>query len=336
MCTGFLCPNFNFVHHKPIIMSNNHIFRRISPAIRIAAVFFLLSSVTQGGELAIVPSCSTDATGSTSCNIGINPIPTLGLTLDGGYQWLTQETVTYTVFGLPIIEQTEVFTATETNFLDVTTITATDTAGVTVTNIETLYVSFITATPSANGVPAAAVVAGVVIAPALIASLQTIADTAAGKTLQQITDEITAAFALKKATIASWDAQTLAHYLFYAVGGAAAVGGIVVALKPVTIVPFWTATTISMNGPSFTTTSSSSTSSPQESGTAAPVGVSSTEPVYTAIMKYPYTAWQAILAIPPPTAIFPASPSSIPTASCHASNIGIDPGIANELALFFL
>ncbi len=315
-------------------MFNNHVSRGASPSIQILAVFSLLSSVTLGGELAIVPSCSTNAAGSTSCNIGINPVPTLGPILDGGYQWLTQETVTHTVFGLPIVEPTEVFTATETNFLDVTTRTTTDTAGVTVTNIETQYVSFITATPSANGVAAAAVIAGVVIAPALIASLQTIADTAASKTLQQITGEITAAFGLKKATISSGDAQTLAKYISLAVGGVG-IAGVVFPLKPVTIAPFWTATMMPTSELSFTTTSSSSTSSPQERGTAAPVSLSSAEPVYTAIMKYPYKAWQSILAISVPTATFPTSPSSMPTASCHATNLGIDPGVANEMAKFF-
>jgi hypothetical protein len=74
-------------------------------------------------------------------------------------------------------------TTTETNFLDIASITTTDSARAMVTNIESQYVSFITGTLSDNGVPAATVAAGVIICPALIVSLQANTDAAAGKTL---------------------------------------------------------------------------------------------------------------------------------------------------------
>jgi len=199
-------------------------------------------------ELAVVPSCSTDAAGSTSCNIGIDPITTLGPILDEGYQWLTQETVIVTVLGIPIIESTAVFTATETNFLDIASITTTNLVGATTTSIETQYVSFITATPSVNGVAAAAVIAGVVIAPALVASPQAIADASAGKTLQQISDEITAAFGITKPTLSQGTVEVLAKFMFAALGGA----GVGVGLGNINIGPLWTGPTIPANEPSLT------------------------------------------------------------------------------------
>jgi hypothetical protein len=198
-------------------------------------------------ELAVVPSCSTDAAGSTSCNIGIDPITTLGPILDEGYQWLTQETVIVTVLGIPIIESTAVFTATETNFLDIASITTTNLVGATTTSIETQYVSFITATPSVNGVAAAAVIAGVVIAPALVASPQAIADASAGKTLQQISDEITAAFGITKPTLSQGTVEVLAKFMFAALGGA----GVGVGLGNINIGPLWTGPTIPANEPSL-------------------------------------------------------------------------------------
>lgn len=212
-----------------------------------------------------------------------------------------------------------------------------DSAGVTATSIETQYVSFITATPSLNGNAAAAVIAGVVVAPALVASLQTIADAAAGKTLQQISDKINTVFGLKKALLTPGDLQTLAKYLIASIDGGVVAG---VLLKPITIGPLWTETTILANVPSLTITSNSTSSSQLNSGTPSPIDITTTtsdEPAITAIVKPPYTNWLDIQQIITPTTTVPDqdSTSGAPRASCTASNTSIDPGIANELASIF-
>lgn len=63
---------------------------------------------------AVAPSCVTNAAGSKSCNVGVNPVPTF-VSLDGGYQWLTEEVETTSVSGTKITETVPVFTATQTN-----------------------------------------------------------------------------------------------------------------------------------------------------------------------------------------------------------------------------
>jgi len=71
-------------------MSISHIFpKALFSGQTLCALILFLSSNVPAKELAVVPSCSTDAAGSTSCNVGVNPVPTLGPILDGGYQWLT-------------------------------------------------------------------------------------------------------------------------------------------------------------------------------------------------------------------------------------------------------
>lgn len=59
-------------------------------------------------------SCVTDSTGSTLCPIGVDPVATYA-TIDGGYQWLTDEIETTTESGMPTTETVPVFTATQTN-----------------------------------------------------------------------------------------------------------------------------------------------------------------------------------------------------------------------------
>jgi hypothetical protein len=85
---------------------------------RRATVFtsLLLSSLSPArAEIkAIQPSCVTNAAGSTSCNVGINTVPTFA-SLDGGYQWLTDEIETTSVSGALTTETVPVFTATQTN-----------------------------------------------------------------------------------------------------------------------------------------------------------------------------------------------------------------------------
>jgi hypothetical protein len=77
-------------------------------------VVLSIISIASGAVLAVEPSCTTDATGSTSCNVGINTVPTFA-SLDGGYQWLTDEVTTTSISGSLITETIPVFTATETN-----------------------------------------------------------------------------------------------------------------------------------------------------------------------------------------------------------------------------
>jgi len=71
-------------------MSNIQTFRGGLPSFSTVATFTLLFfSKVLAKELVVVLSCSKNAAGSTSCNIGINPVLTLGLMLNGGYQWLS-------------------------------------------------------------------------------------------------------------------------------------------------------------------------------------------------------------------------------------------------------
>ena len=78
--------------------------------------FLLLPSLSlaQAEIKAIQPSCVTNAAGSTSCNVGVNTVPTFA-SLDGGYQWLTDEVQTTSVSGALTTETVPVFTATQTN-----------------------------------------------------------------------------------------------------------------------------------------------------------------------------------------------------------------------------
>jgi hypothetical protein len=106
------------------------------------------------------------------------------------------------------------------------------------TTVETQYVSWITAILTINGDAAAgAVIAGVVIAPALIGSIQTVADAAAGKTVVEIIDELTSALG-GKATLTTGDLQGLANYILNAVAAAAAFEG-----AKVLVSAYWTGPT---------------------------------------------------------------------------------------------
>jgi len=76
--------------------------------------FLLFPSASLGAIKAVAPSCVTDAAGSSSCNIGVNPVPTFA-SLDGGYQWLTDIITTTSVSGALTTETVPTFTAKETN-----------------------------------------------------------------------------------------------------------------------------------------------------------------------------------------------------------------------------
>lgn len=112
------------------------------------------------------------------------------------------------------------FTAKETNFLSSMPITTT-VSGKPTTTTSTEYVSFVTATPMVNGKTEGAVVAAVVIAPALVASVQKVADGASGKTVDQLVSDLTTAFNGQKVTLTQGELTTLATYLLNLVAFAA-------------------------------------------------------------------------------------------------------------------
>jgi hypothetical protein len=304
---------------------------------RTTLIFLLFITKSLAVIHAIEPSCITDAAGSTTCNVGINSVPTFG-PIDGGYQWITQEVDATTVSGLLTTQTIGVFTATQTNFLDVIPMTTTDSAGAPTTTIETQYVSFITAVPTLNGAVLDAVIAGVVIAPALVVALQGVADVAVGKTVQQIAQEISDAFALQKAMLTPGDLQVLATYIFNLV----AVAGVLVAIQPLmtgATVPLSAASSLSISITSGSSSSSSSTAN--VTGTAGGIiTLTSIGPTVTAIMKPPYSDWAGIsmgIMFLPTTGDL-SSDSSTSTAaipSCTGGVIGVDPSIANKLAAAF-
>ena len=95
----------------------NYLKILVANVFRQATVFtFLLSSLSlvQAEIKAIQPSCVTNAAGSTSCHVGVNTVPTFA-SLDGAYQWLTDEVQTTSVSGALTTETVPVFTATQIN-----------------------------------------------------------------------------------------------------------------------------------------------------------------------------------------------------------------------------
>lgn len=110
---------------------------------------------------AILPSCVTLTSGSTSCNIGINPVPTLDPSLDGGYQWISIEPTTIVNSGTVIATDEGVWTKSETNYVSIIPVTTTI-GGSIVTSTSTGYFDFITETAVAEA-GGGAVIAAVVI-----------------------------------------------------------------------------------------------------------------------------------------------------------------------------
>lgn len=110
---------------------------------------------------AILPSCITLTSGSTSCRVGINPVPTLGPSLDGGYQWISIEPTTIVDSGTVVATDEGVWTKSETGFVLIVPVTTTI-GGSVVTSTSTAYFDFITeiAVAEAGG---GAVIAAVVI-----------------------------------------------------------------------------------------------------------------------------------------------------------------------------
>lgn len=211
--------------------------------------------------------------------------------------------------------------------LDVVSVTVTNN-GATSTTVQTEYLSWITATPTSNGGGAGtAVIAGVIIAPALIATVQKVADGASGKTVSQIADDLRSAFKTSKILLTPGDVQGLAVFI----GAAVAANG-----AKVIISVYWTGPTAPLTATvtgSPTSSSSSSSSSGRVGAAKSTHDVDTTAgPTVTAIMKLPYDDWQAILGLGMP----PAEPETESKTQCSkGGEAGTDPETANELAAKF-
>lgn len=161
---------------------------------------------------AIAPSCTTLASGSTTCNVGINSLPTLGPSLDGGYQWISIEPTTIMDSGTVIATDEGVWTNTQTDYVTVAPVTTT-VSGSTITSTSTGYFSFITET--AVGQAGGPVIAAVVIAPAVIPALQPVADSivASTATVTSIANQIVKQLGAAGFVISSADATNMATVL---------------------------------------------------------------------------------------------------------------------------
>ena len=254
---------------------------------------------------AINPSCITIA-GSASCGVGINP-PT-SATLEGGYQWLSEESITTSVSGTLTTEGGVGFTASQTNFLDVTQITTTNSVGATVTSSSTDYFSFVSATPtpstgSGGGGATGPIIIALIMAPATVTMLEPVGEGIATKTVQQLAEEITNIFKKNKLQVTAGTVQKVAQYL-----KAASVPGGAFILNV-----YMSGATITADPITSTPTSTMMTST--RGGGIPPSSASLSDPeiTVTAIVDTPYTNWRAILAIPFPTATLPPITSSIIT-----------------------
>ncbi|KAI9854925.1 MAG: hypothetical protein M1824_006494 [Vezdaea acicularis] len=261
------------------------------------------------GIEAIRPGCTNLAGGSTSCHVGVNPVPP-DPALAGGD--LSPTTITLTESGSVTTIASETWTASETNFLGVTTISSTDSAGSTVATTSTQYISFITTTQSSDGAVGSAVIGGVVIAPALVPLLQTIADSAAGKSTEDLTNAVSLALTGAKVVLPQGDITRIVQ----TIAAVAALGGTLkIAFK---IAPYLT----------FPPSARLPIPTPSSS--------SSEEPIVTAAVDPPYTNWEDIKRdFTTPSGPTPTEDDLAPTPSCSGSNTGTDPGFANQLAAVF-
>lgn len=193
-------------------------------SIAIASVVAGMACVALGNSIAIPgipPGCNTDATGSASCHVGVKPVPTFQ-SLDGGYQWLTDEVLTETDSrGVIKTTTSHSWTATETHFLTAVIETTTHGADI-VTTTTTSYVSFITAQATIDGTVGDAVIAGVILAPAIVAAVQTVTGGAAGKTVQEVASKLSSVLELQKVTLTAGDLQRLSNWIINAVAAAGA------------------------------------------------------------------------------------------------------------------
>ena len=261
---------------------------------------------------AIAPGCVTLDGGSTSCHVGVNPVPSdpalAGETaaLAGGDLSLT--TLTLSQSGSIATLASATWTASETDYLGISTISSTVPGGSTVVTTSTQYISFITAMPTDNSAAGVAVIGGLIIAPALIPPLQDIAKNAARKSTSDIVSDINSAFArLKKPLLTAGDVELLADFLKTAAIGASV--GAAVELAPF------------MNGLDVSITVTSTTTE---------------DPIITAIVDPPYDNYEELQKlVTTPSGPTPTEDDFEPTPSCTGSNTGTDPGFANQLAAVF-
>lgn len=249
---------------------------------------------------AISPSCVT-VKGSSSCNIGVNPVPTLA-SFDGGYQWLTIEPMTETISGKLTTAPTAVFTAKETKYLSLIPTITTPPNGLPVTATSTQYINFLTAKSGGNIAAGTAFIAGVVIAPALVPLLQPVLDTAAAKTVSNIVADINNALKANKIILSIGDAHLLAEYMKGAVLAGGSVGAIKLgsyyAPSYILTVTQASATPSGSTQPAGTPDGGPSTSGSSSTKASSTVTKSSSStsdgPIVTAIVDPPYSNWQAI------------------------------------------
>jgi hypothetical protein len=265
---------------------------------------------------AIQPTCTTLQGGSTSCNVGINTLPTL-VTLEGGYEWLTVQPTTITESGSILTANEPVWTAVQTSYLDVEPATTTASNGATTVSISTAYVSFITTTTAAAGAAPTAAIAAAIIAPALVATLQPIVDSAGGKTAEAIGSGIVSTLAQSGVVLTTEEAIQLGTVILaVSLLGAAATANHLYQIFLLT--PYIANINVAHNPPP-----NSATASPSSSTTSSAVETA------TAIVDPPYSDYQdyqVIMTVPGPTPTsddFASSTSTtLPsaTARCNPSN----------------
>jgi len=267
---------------------------------------------------AIQPTCTTLQGGSTSCNVGINTLPTL-VTLEGGYKWLTVQPTTITESGSTLTGDEPFWTAVQTSYLDVRPVTTTASNGATTVSTSTAYVSFITTTNSAAGAAPTAAIAAAIIAPALVATLQPIVDSAGGKTAEAIASEIVSAMAQSGVVLTLEEATQLATIIL-AVGVLNAAGTAINFYHSFKLTPYVGNVNVAPNPPSVSVSTTSSTVA-----------------TVTAIVDPPYTdykMYQVPMTASGPT---PTSDDFAPSAKaqCNPSNVGAPVEVVGALSKKF-
>jgi hypothetical protein len=264
---------------------------------------------------AIQPTCTTLQGGSTSCNVGVNTLPTL-VTLEGGYEWLTVQPTTITESGSTLTANEPVWTAVQTSYLDVEPVTTTESNGATTVSTSTQYVSFITSTSAAAGSAPTELIAAAIIAPALVAALQPIVDSAGGKTAEAIASEILSTLA-QSGVLLTFEEATQLGTVILAVGllGAAGTANHLYQTFPLT--PYIGNVNVAPNPPSVSASTTSSAA-----------------PTVTAIVDPPYTNYQFYLVPMIASGPTPTSDDFAPlaTAQCNPSNVGAPVEVVGALA----
>ena len=285
-------------------------------------------SADNAGIHAIQPGCTTFQGGSTSCNVGINTVPSL-VTLDGGYEWLTVQQTTTTQSGSALTTNEAVWTAVQTSYLDIIPITTTATNGATTVSTSTEYLSFITTTTAPAGAASTALIAAAIIAPALVGTLQPIVDSAGGKTAEAIGSEIVSTLA-KSGVVLTGDEATQLGSVILAIGLLGTTAEAAQLYQTFPLKSYIANINIAPNPPS-----KSATVPPPSSITSSAVEM------VTAIVDPPYSDYQDFQVVmipsgPTPTSDdFASSTSTLrpsATAQCNPSNVGAAVEVVGALA----